>query len=33
MRRVVKTLLVDGLDRKEIADIFNTALTLESRKG
>ncbi len=33
MRRVVKTLLVDGLDRKEIADIFNAALTLESRKG
>src|SRR5688572_26814449 len=33
MRRAVKALLVDGLNRKEIADIFNAALNLESRKG
>ena len=33
MRRVIKTLLVDGLDRQEIANIFNSALNIESRKG
>jgi GntR family transcriptional regulator len=33
MRRVIKALLVDGLNRKEIADVFNDALNLESRKG
>lgn len=33
MRRAVKALLVDGLNRREIADIFNAALNLESRKG
>ena len=33
MRRAIKALLVDGMTRKEIADIFNAALTLESRKG
>lgn len=33
LRRAIKALLVDGLSRKEIADIFNSALNLESRKG
>ena len=33
MRRVIKALLVDGLNRKEIADVFSAALNLESRKG
>ena len=33
MRRVIKALLVDGLSRKEISDIFNHVLNLESRKG
>ena len=33
MRRSIKALLVDGLSRKEIADIFNHVLNLESRKG
>ena len=33
MRRVIKTLIVDGLTRKEIAEAFNSALSLEARKG
>ena len=33
MRRVVRTLLGEGLSRKEIADIFTTALSVEARKG
>jgi GntR family transcriptional regulator len=33
MRRVVKALLVDGLNRKEIAAVFNDVLNLEIRKG
>jgi DNA-binding transcriptional regulator YhcF (GntR family) len=33
MRRLVRALLVEGLSRKEIADVFDTALTTESRKG
>jgi GntR family transcriptional regulator len=33
LRRVVRSLLVDGLNRKEIADLFASALNVESRKG
>lgn len=33
MRRVIKTLIGEGLSRKEIADIFTTALSVEARKG
>ena len=33
IRRVVRTLLGEGLSRKEIADIFTTALSVEARKG
>jgi len=33
MRRLVRTLIGDGLSRKEIADIFATALSVEARKG
>jgi GntR family transcriptional regulator len=33
MRRVVRTLLGEGLSRKEIADIFTMALSVEARKG
>ena len=33
VRRVVRTLLGEGLSRKEIADIFTTALSVEARKG
>src|SRR4029453_19134747 len=33
MRRVVKTLLGEGLSRKELADIFASVLSIESRKG
>jgi GntR family transcriptional regulator len=33
MRRLVKTLLVEGMSRREITDIFNSALSLEARKG
>ena len=33
MRRVVKTLLLEGLSRKQINDIFAIALNLETRKG
>jgi GntR family transcriptional regulator len=33
MRRVIKTLVGDGLSRKEIADVFASALSTEARKG
>jgi GntR family transcriptional regulator len=33
MRRLIKTLVLEGMSRKEIADIFNSALSLEARKG
>jgi GntR family transcriptional regulator len=33
MRRVVRTLLGEGLSRKEIADIFTSVLGIEARKG
>jgi GntR family transcriptional regulator len=33
LRRIIKSLLVDGMNRKEISDIFDTALSLEVRKG
>jgi GntR family transcriptional regulator len=33
VRRVVKTLMGEGLSRKEINDIFTSALNLEVRKG
>jgi GntR family transcriptional regulator len=33
MRRVVRTLLGEGLSRQEIADIFSTVLSVEARKG
>ena len=33
MRRVVKTLIGDGLTRKEITEIFTSALSVETRKG
>jgi GntR family transcriptional regulator len=33
VRRVVKMLLGEGLTRKEIADVFATALGTEGRKG
>ena len=33
MRRVVSTLLGEGLSRKEIADIFTSVLSIEARKG
>jgi GntR family transcriptional regulator len=33
MRRVVRTLLGDGLSRKEIVDIFTTVVGVEARKG
>jgi GntR family transcriptional regulator len=33
MRRVVRTLIGDGLSRKEISEIFATALSVEARKG
>lgn len=33
MRRVVRTLLGEGLSRKEIVDIFTTVLGVEARKG
>jgi GntR family transcriptional regulator len=32
LRRVVRTLLVDGLSRREISELFTDALNLESRK-
>jgi GntR family transcriptional regulator len=31
MRRVIKALIVDGLSRKEITDIFNSALIVEAK--
>jgi GntR family transcriptional regulator len=33
MRRVVRTLLGDGLSRKEIADMFASVVRIEGRKG
>ena len=33
MRRLIKTLVVEGMSRREITDIFNSALSLETRKG
>ena len=33
LRRVIKSLLLDGMSRKEISDIFDAALSLEARKG
>jgi GntR family transcriptional regulator len=33
MRRVVKTLLLEGMSRKQINEIFTSALSLEARKG
>jgi GntR family transcriptional regulator len=33
MRRVITTLIGEGLSRKEIADIFTSALNVEGRKG
>lgn len=33
LRRVIKSLLIDGMSRKEIAHIFDAALGLEARKG
>jgi GntR family transcriptional regulator len=33
MRRVVKTLVGEGLSRKEITDIFTSALSVAARKG
>jgi GntR family transcriptional regulator len=33
MRRLVKTMLGEGLSRKEIADIFSTAVSVVARKG
>ena len=33
MRRVVRTLLGEGLSRKEIADIFTSVLSIEGRSG
>ncbi|HEY7192043.1 MAG TPA: GntR family transcriptional regulator [Vicinamibacterales bacterium] len=33
LRRVIKSMLVDGMSRKEIADLFDTALRLEARQG
>jgi GntR family transcriptional regulator len=33
MARVVRTLLGEGLNRQEIADIFTTVLSIEARKG
>jgi GntR family transcriptional regulator len=33
MRRIIKTLMLEGLSRKEITDIFTAALSLEARRG
>jgi GntR family transcriptional regulator len=33
LRRVIRAMLVDGMSRKEIADMFTSVLNLESRKG
>ena len=33
MRRLIKTLMVEGMSRREITDIFNSAVNLEARKG
>jgi GntR family transcriptional regulator len=33
MRRLIKTLTIEGMSRREITDVFNSALSLETRKG
>ena len=33
LRRVIRTLRGEGLSRKEITDIFTSALSIEARKG
>jgi GntR family transcriptional regulator len=33
MRRVIRSLMGEGLSRKEIAEVFTTALSAEGRKG
>jgi DNA-binding transcriptional regulator YhcF (GntR family) len=33
MRRLIKTLVLEGMSRREIANIFNDALGVETRKG
>ena len=33
LRRVIRSLLLDGMSRKEISDIFDAAVSLEARKG
>jgi GntR family transcriptional regulator len=33
LRRIIRSLLVDGMSRKDIAGIFDAALRLEARKG
>lgn len=33
MRRVIKSLIGEGLTRKEITDVFTSALSTETRKG
>jgi GntR family transcriptional regulator len=33
MRRVVKTLLLEGMSRKQINEVFANALSIEARKG
>jgi GntR family transcriptional regulator len=33
MRRLIKTLVLEGMSRREILDIFTNALSVETRKG
>lgn len=33
MRRLIKTLVIEGMSRRQITDIFNSAVSLETRKG
>jgi DNA-binding transcriptional regulator YhcF (GntR family) len=33
MRRLIKMLLLEGMSRREISDIFTNALSVEARKG
>ena len=33
MRRLIKTLVLEGMSRREISDIFTNALSVETRKG
>ena len=33
MRRLIKTLMLEGMSRREISDIFNNALSVEARRG